>query len=73
MTRRPPFERRWAAVPEDFGRTRPRAEAYAQAWGRWLGPGEFLFTQRTEVGREAVADANAQRTDYQTSSRRIWV
>lgn len=73
LSRRPPFERRWAAVPEDFGRTRRRAEAYARAWRRWLGPGELLFTQRTEAGREAVADANAQRSDYQTSARRIWV
>ena len=61
------------AVPDDFGRTRQRAEAYAEAWRRWLGPAELQFTQRTEAGREAVADANAQRSDYQTSTRRIWV
>ena len=73
LSRKPPFERRWIAVPEDFGRTKQRAEAYAGAWRRWLGPGELRFTQRSDAGREAVADANAQRSDYQTSSRKIWV
>ena len=73
LARKPPFERRWVAVPDDVGRTRQRAEAYAEAWRRWLGPGELQFTQRTQSGREAVADANAQRGDYQTSTRRIWV
>jgi superfamily II DNA or RNA helicase len=61
LARKPPFERRWVAVPEDLGRSKQRAEAYAQAW------------RRSQAGREAVADANAQRGDYQTSSRRIWV
>jgi hypothetical protein len=46
---------------------------YAEAWRRWLGPAELQFTQRSQPGREAVADANAQGSDYQTSSRRIWV
>jgi superfamily II DNA or RNA helicase len=73
LARKPPFDRRWVAVPDDFGRTRQRAEAYAQAWRRWLGPAELQFTQRTQAGRQAAADAEAQRSDYQTSSRRIWV
>ena len=69
LARKPPFERRWVAVPDDLGRTKQRAEAYAEAWRRWLGPADLLFTQRSE----AVADANAQRSDYQTTSRKIWV
>lgn len=73
LTRKPPFERRWVAVPDDLGRTRHRAETYARAWQRWLGPSELQFTQRSEAGRQAAADADAQRSDYQTSSRRIWV
>jgi superfamily II DNA or RNA helicase len=73
LARKQPFERRWVAVPPDLGRTKQRAEAYARAWQRWLGPSELQFTQRTEAGRQAAADADAQRSDYQTSSRRIWV
>jgi len=73
LSRKPPFERRWVAVPDDLGRTKQRAEAYAQAWRRWLGPAELQFTQRSQAGREAVADANAERSDYQASTRRIWV
>lgn len=73
LARKPPFERRWVAVPDDFGRTRQRAQAYARAWQRWLGPSALQFTQRTPAGRQAAADADAQRSDYQTSSRRIWV
>jgi superfamily II DNA or RNA helicase len=73
ITRKPPFDRRWVAVPADLGRTKQRAEAYARAWQCWLGPGELQFTQRTQAGRQAAADSGAQRSDYQTSSRRIWV
>jgi superfamily II DNA or RNA helicase len=73
LSRQPPFDHRWVAVPEDLGRSKKRADAYARAWQRWLGPGELQFTQRTPEGREAAATASAQAADYQTSSRRIWV
>jgi hypothetical protein len=72
LSRKPPFDRRWVAVPEDLGRSKQRAEAYAQAWRRWLGPGELQFTQRSPAGREAAADASAEAAAYETSSRRIW-
>ena len=32
LARRPPFERRWSAVPDDLGRKKERAEAFAAAW-----------------------------------------
>jgi superfamily II DNA or RNA helicase len=74
LRRQPPFERRWVAVPDDLGRTKKRAEAYAVAWRRWLGPGDLQFTQRSAAGRDAAAGASAQRgDDYQTAARRIWV
>jgi superfamily II DNA or RNA helicase len=73
LIRRPPFERRWAAVPADLGRTKQRAEAYLQAWQRWLGPAELQFTQRSEAGRDAAAQAGAQQPDYTTSTRTVWV
>ncbi len=73
LARRPPFGRRWVVVPDDLGRVKKRAEAYARAWQRWLGPSELQFTQRSPEGREAAATASAQAADYQTSSRRIWV
>ena len=73
LARRPPFERSWTSVPKDFGRKKERAEAFARAWERWLGPTELLFTQRTAAGREALAEAQAQDGEYETSSRRVWV
>ncbi len=73
LSRRPPFERRWVAVPEDLGRGKHRAEAFATAWRHWVGPAELQFTQRSEAGRDAVAGAGAQAADYETSTRRIWV
>lgn len=73
LTRRPPFRRRWVAVPEDLGRAKKRAEAYQRAWQRWLGPAELQFTQRTPEGKAAAATAGAQAADYQTAARRIWV
>jgi hypothetical protein len=72
LTRRPPFERRWVAVPDDFGRRKERAELFTSAWRRWLGPTELRFTQRSTEGKEALAAANAQAVDYETSTRRVW-
>lgn len=73
LLRRPPFDRRWVAVPTDLGRTRQRAEAYVHAWQRWLGPAELQFTQRSLAGRDAAAQAGAQQADYTTSTRTVWV
>jgi len=73
LVRRPPFERRWVAVPDDFGRNKERAEAFVCAWERWIGPTELVFTQRSAQGREALAEAQAQAEEYETSARRVWV
>jgi hypothetical protein len=70
---RRPFPLRWEAVPSDLGRRKDRAEAFARAWRRWLGPSELLFTHRTEAGRDALALAGSQPVDYETSARRVWV
>jgi hypothetical protein len=67
------FPVRWEAVPRDLGRHKGRAEAFARAWRRWLGPSELIFTHRTEAGRAALADAGAQSIDYETSTRRVWI
>ncbi len=68
-----PFDRRWAAVPSDLGRSKQRAEAYHEAWTRWLGPAELQFTQRSQAGREASAQASAEQADYYTTKRQVWV
>jgi hypothetical protein len=73
LGRRPPFPLHWEAVPGDLGRRKDRAEAFARAWRRWLGPSELLFTHRSEGGRDALAEAGAQPAAYETSTRRIWV
>jgi hypothetical protein len=70
---RRPFPLRWEAVPSDLGWRKDRAEAFARAWRRWLGPSELLFTHRSEAGREAIALAGSQPVDYETSARRVWV
>jgi hypothetical protein len=70
---RQPFEQRWTPVPDDLGRTKQRAETFARAWQRWLGPGELRFGQRSDEGRVAVAAASAQIADYETTLRRVWV
>jgi hypothetical protein len=71
--RQPVFETWWTPVPDDLGRTKQRATAFAKAWARWLGPGTLLFTQRTEEGLAAGAAAAAHTAGYETSARRIWV
>jgi hypothetical protein len=60
-------------VPDDFGRRKERAEVFTRAWERWLGPTELVFTQRSAAGRKALAEAQAQAEEYETSARRIWV
>jgi superfamily II DNA or RNA helicase len=72
-TLREPFERRWVEVPSDLGRRKERAEAFARAWRRWLGPSELVFTQRSERGLAARAAAGAQSADYQALRRRVWL
>jgi superfamily II DNA or RNA helicase len=72
-TSRPPFEKRWVAVPADLGHRKDRAEAFARAWQRWLGPTQLLFTQRTESGKAALAAASAQAPDYDARARLVWL
>jgi hypothetical protein len=72
LTGRAAFPVRWEAVPADLGRRKDRAEAFARAWRRWLGPSELIFTHRTEAGHTALAQARAQSIDYETSARKVW-
>jgi hypothetical protein len=81
--RLPAFPGRWRRYQElaleaferdrEAGRRKDRAEAFARAWRRWLGPTELLFTHRTEAGRDALALAGSQPVDYETSTRKVWV
>jgi superfamily II DNA or RNA helicase len=73
LSRRALFPVRWEAVPEELGNRKDRAEAFARAWRRWLGPSELIFTHRSEAGHAALAQARAQATDYETSPRTVWV
>jgi superfamily II DNA or RNA helicase len=70
---RPPFRQCWHAVPDDLGRNKARAEAFARAWRRWLGPGQLRFTQRSDQGRAALAQAGAQAATHETKTRKVWV
>jgi superfamily II DNA or RNA helicase len=70
---RPPFRQYWHAVPDDLGRNKSRAEAFARAWQRWLGPSRLRFTQRSEQGRAALAEAGAQAATHESLTRKIWV
>jgi hypothetical protein len=73
LTRRPPFPVRHHPVPADLARRKDRAEAFARAWRRHLGPGTLVFTQRSEEGRRARAEAAAEDGGYETLVRDIWV
>jgi superfamily II DNA or RNA helicase len=73
LMRRPPFPVRHHPVPDDLGRRKERAEAFARAWSRQVGPGELVFTQRSDEGRRARAEAAAEDGGYETLVRDIWV
>jgi superfamily II DNA or RNA helicase len=73
LRRRPPFEERLHPVPVDLGRHKDRAEAFATAWRRHVGPGRLVFTQRSEEGHEARADAASRDGGYESLLRDVWV
>jgi hypothetical protein len=73
LVRRPPFPARHHPVPSDLGRRKERAEAFARAWSKHLGRTELTFTQRTDEGRRARAEAAAEDGGYETVVRDIWV
>ena len=72
LLRRPPFPVRHHPVPADLARHKERAEAFARAWRRHLGPAELVFTQRSDEGRRARAEAAADDGGYETLVRDIW-
>ena len=73
LRRQPPFPVRHHPVPADLGVRKDRAEAFARAWSRHLGPTALVFTQRTDEGRRARAEAAAEDGGYETLVRDIWV
>jgi hypothetical protein len=62
---------RWHAVLAEPGRKKERAETFASEWRRRLGPSELVFTQRSEAGRRALAEAAAQEAS-ELLSRDVW-
>jgi hypothetical protein len=72
LVRRPPFPLRHHPVPADLARRKDRAEAFARAWRRHLGPSGLVFTQRSDEGRRARAEAAADDGGYETLVRDIW-
>ena len=73
LTRREPFDERLHPVPADLARNKERAEVFARAWRRHVGPGRLVFTQRSEEGREARAEAASADGGYETLVRDVWV
>jgi hypothetical protein len=73
LTRKPPFDERLHPVPADLARNKERAEAFARAWHKRVGPGRLVFTQRSEEGREARAEAASEDGGYETLLRDVWV
>lgn len=63
------YERAWHPVPSDLGRNRGRADAYAAAFRRWLGPGELRYTV---ADAEALVPAAAA-GDWETQQRQLWL
>jgi superfamily II DNA or RNA helicase len=73
LARRPPFGERLHPVPADLGRRRERAETFARAWSRWVGPGRLIYAERTDAGRRARAEAAAEDSGWETVVRAVWL
>jgi len=67
------FKHRWHSVPSDFGRHKQRATVFADQWKRWIGPSQLQFTQRSELGKDALTEATAQSSTEQTYLRKQWL
>jgi hypothetical protein len=59
-------------VPADLGRLKPRAEVLAASWRSWLGPSRLMFTQRSDEGRRALAEAVSQDDGFELLLRDVW-
>jgi hypothetical protein len=63
---------RWHAVPAELGRLKSRAVAFHAAWECWLGPSKLAFTQRSDEGRRALAEAVSQCDSFELLLRDVW-
>lgn len=62
----------WHAVPTVLGTNATRARAYAEAWDRWLGGGDPLFTGSAEGAGVLAAQQGADPFEVTTLMRRHW-
>lgn len=63
----------WHPVPDDLGRHKSRAEVLHRHWQHWIAPaGELVFSTRSDRGRQALAEAQAQDSDFQLQLRAVW-
>ncbi len=62
----------WVPVPADLGRRRDRAEVFAAACTRWLGPGTLVSATRSAEGQAAFAEAQANVRPQEVARRRVW-
>jgi superfamily II DNA or RNA helicase len=65
LARKPPFDEVLHPVPKDLARDQERADAFARAWRKHLGPGRLVEAESHEGGVEAGG--------YETLLRDVWV
>jgi hypothetical protein len=65
-----PYGEAWHPVPSDLGRNKARAAAYRDAFTRWLGPGQLLYTV---TDTDALAPAAAAAVDWEAQTRQLWL
>jgi superfamily II DNA or RNA helicase len=63
----------WHQVPSVLGANAARAEAFADAWRRWVGDGDLLFTGSAEGAGVLAAQQGSDPFDATTVMRRHWV
>ncbi len=68
-----PYGRAWHPVPSDLARNRQRADAYAGAFSRWLGPGELRYAVTSDEGKAALAEAAGGASDWEAQTRQLWL
>ncbi len=70
---RPAMKPAYHPVPRVLAVNQKRARAFAQAWRRYVGGGELIYT-RSEAGREVLYQARVQRRPRaETAAFEFWV
>lgn len=67
-----PVARTWYPMPAEFARTKAGRAAFAEAWRRWIGPGDMVDTRTPEGEAALLACAGLAAESVHSVVRSAW-